>query len=516
LIRAGRVNIALALATLVVGLGLVLVDDNTSWSRGYGYDGRLYGDLAEHFPGAVFGDDGVIPPGYGRYTGERPQGIDAYYVRRILPSAVVFYSLSALSIDKTHGNVIAAFEVWTALLVALVAFLWCLCADRLGLDRQAKLFGLIALLVNFAILKGAFYYPVLTDTFAFALAMASLYFWLSNRTLALAAATFLIAFTWPRAVPVGIALLLFPPGKLKLDRAPLSFAAGRRRASILKLSAAAIPSLALLGYLIHLRATGSHAPQEIPHGVAFAFAAVIAAAFVFGALLFLVPDLSRRQLRGVARSMLSGRALLVVGVVGSALVLQAVIAERPGFYNELDLLRFSVWYSALDPGIFLVAMIGFFGPLLALTVLEWPRVCRQIHSLGSGATLVAVYFIPLALLTESRKSIALYPFAVLFTVLACQRLLERRWFLPAFAGVSIVASLVWLRIGEFGLVDAAGLRHFPAQKYFMSSGLWTSSDMYLAQLAGAVLVIAMLVAFRRRAPGPLAGAAAAPAPRAAP
>lgn len=499
-----RLNVTATLATLIVALSLVAIDDNTSWSRGYGYDGRLYGDLAQHFPGAAFGDDGVIPPGIGKYTEKPPEGIDAYYVRRILPSAVVYYSLSALSLDKTHGNVIACFEVWNALMIALVALLWCLCADRVGLGRSAKLLGLCALMINFAVLKAAFYYPVGTDTFALGFAALSMYFWLSRNTIGLAVVTFLNAFIWPTAVPLGLVLILFPPGVVKLSSSPLSFAAGRARPTILKVAAAANPSLALLAYLIHLRATHYRAPEEVPLGGAFPFAALTAAAFVFGALLFLIPDLGRRQVRDVARSLLSLRVLVAVAVVGSAILVQSAIAQRPGYYDELDLLRSSIWYSALNPVLFAVAMVGFFGPLLALAIVEWPRICRRLQSLGPGAILVAALFIASAPLTESRKSLAFYPFIVLFVVLACEEITAHRWSVPVFALISVAASRIWLPIGEFGVTTSPALRDFPAQRYFMSSGIWTSFEMYLVQLAGICLLIVLYLAFRGR---PTRGAA---------
>ena len=236
----------------------------------------------------MFGDEGVTPPGYGKFTDRRPHGIDAYYVRRILPSAVVYYTLSGLSIEKTHDNVIACFGAWNALIAALVAFLWCLCADRLELGRPAKLLGLFALLVNFAVLKNAFYFPVLTDVFAYGFGAALLYFWLSRKTAALAVVTFLSAFTWPTALLPGVILILFPRGHIPLARRPLSFREDSRRATVLKLAAAAAPALVLLAYLVHLRANDYRPPEAIPLGGAFPLAVITAAAILFAARVFLV------------------------------------------------------------------------------------------------------------------------------------------------------------------------------------------------------------------------------------
>ena len=496
-----RLNLAAALATLLAGLVLLAGNDRTGWSNGYGYDGRIYGDLAEHFPGAVFGNEGVTPPGIGRFTGERPKGIDAYYVRRILPSAVVYYTMTGLGIEKTRHNVVVTFGVWNAVIIALVAFLWGLIADRFGLSRAAKLLGLFALVINFGVLKSSFYYPVLTDTFAFGFGAASLYFWLNRNTLGLVAATILGSFTWPTELVLGTILIMFPPGTVPLGRSPLAWSGESRRATGLKVAAAAIPALALAAYVIQLRATDYHAPEEIPLGGAFALSVLAAAAIVFAALLWLVPDIGRKQLRALGQAVVSWRVALGAGTFAAILAGQALIAERPGAYDDLGLLKSSIWYSALNPGLFLIVLVGFFGPILALAIVQWPAICRAFHTWGIGATLVAVFFVASCLLTESRKLIVLYPFMVFFVVIACERIAERRWFLPIFLAGSLVASRVWLPIGEFPLKTSETLTHFPAQKFFLSSGIWTSFDLYLVQAAALAALIAAFAALRPHSHG---------------
>lgn len=495
-----RFNVAVALITLVVGLGIVAAGDRTAWSQGFGWDGRTYGDLAQHFPGAVFGDEGVTPPGYGPYSGPRPHGVDPYYVRRILPSAVVYFTLSGLGIDKTHDSVVTCFGVWNAAVIALVAFLWCLIADRLGLRRSAKLLGLSALLVNFAVLKSAFYWPVGTDTFAFGFGAASLYFWLSRNTLGLVATTVLGSFVWPTQLPFGALLLLFPPGRAALIGSALSMKGDRRRSTAFRVSVAAAPALALLGYLIYLRIDGYS--SFIPLGGAFPLAVLAAAAFAFFGLLWLLPDLAGDQLKRMGRSLLSPRLALVAVLAASVLVSQALIATQPAIINEWALLKTSLWFSALNPGLFAVAIVGYFGPLFVLAALRWPQICDRFHSYGLGATLAAVLFLATCLFTEPRKLIVLYPFFVLFAVLGTQELAERRWFVPGFFIGSLALSRVWLPIGHFGFASQTSLLHFPAQRYYMSTGVWTSFHMYLAHLAVAAMLVVLFLAFLRRPAAP--------------
>jgi hypothetical protein len=491
---ASRFNLVAFLATLLVCLGLVAAGDRTSWSQGYGFDGRTYGDLAQHFPGAVFGDEGVTPRGYGAFHGRRPQGIDAYYVRRIVPSAVVYLTCSALTIDKTPHNVVVCFEIWTALIVAMVALLWCLMADRLGLGRDPKLLGLFALLLNFAVLKAAFYWPVVTDNFAFGFAAASLYFWLTRNLPGLVAMTLLGSFTWPTELVLGAVLIVFPPGELPLHGAPLSLAGPQRRSTLLRAAVAAIPAAAAFGFLTHLRATGFQPPEGVPLGGAFWLSAIVASVIVFAGLLWLVPVLERGRLRELAGSLLHYRTLVAAGVVAAVLVGQALLATRASAVDQGAVFRSSLWYSASDPAIFLVTAIGYLGPLLVLAALRWRDVCRAAHSLGPGATLAMALFVVSLLGAEPRKLIVFYPLLVLVAVSGMRDLASRRWLLPGFAAVSLLLSRIWLPIGKFGIQS---LQSFPAQRYFMSSGIWTSNGMYLAQLA-AVAVLAAAFALLLR------------------
>ncbi len=494
-----RLNLTVAAVTLLVCLGLVATGDRTGWSQGFGFDGRTYGDLAEHFPGAVFGDEGVATPGYGAFHGPKPHGIDGYYVRRILPSAVVYFTLSGLSIDRTPHNVVIAFAVWDAVAVSLVALLWCMTADLLGITRPGKLLGLIGLLVNFAVLKSFFYWPVATDAFAFAFGAAAVYLWLANRRVALAAVTFLGAFAWPTQLPFGALLLLFPPRRLPLRSAP----GGRGAAAAIRAGVAGMISLALLGYLVYLRIDDYHPQSGITPGGAFAVAAVAAALLVFAALYWLLPEIDGRGLREIGRSMLGYPTLLVAALVAAVLLTQSAITERPSVIDQGELIRSSFFYSALDPGLFLVAAIGFFGPLLLLVALRWPGVCRRLHAFGPGATLAMALVILTALATEPRKLVLIYPFVVLFAVLELGDLTGRRWFLGGFATASILLSRVWLPIGKF---DGSSLHAFPAQRYFLSSGIWTTTGMYLAQLGAVLLLTALFLGLRRSPSAPTAPA----------
>jgi len=72
------------------------------------------------------------------------------------------------------------------ILLTLLAYVWCLIARELDIGMRGKWLGFVALFVNFAVLKQAGYYPVLTDVPAYALGALTLLFYLKRSTIGLA------------------------------------------------------------------------------------------------------------------------------------------------------------------------------------------------------------------------------------------------------------------------------------------------------------------------------------------
>src|SRR5262249_40697737 len=146
---------------------------------------------------------------------------------------------------------------------------------------------------NFGALKAASWSPVGTDTFAYALGAACVYFWLSRNVLGLVIATLANAFTWPSGLLVGCLLLAFPPGEHPLPRSPLSLAPEARRRTLAKIALAGLPTALVLAYLIRLETSGYVGLFDFAPRAAFPLAALTSAAFVFAAVLWLLPDASR-------------------------------------------------------------------------------------------------------------------------------------------------------------------------------------------------------------------------------
>ena len=485
---------SLVLGAVAIGILGYLIGDRTDWSNGFGYDGRFYGELAKNFPSAVFGHGAIVPPGLGHYNGPHLSGVDSYYAFRILPSGIVWLGLQILPISTTTGHVIGLFAGLDAAMFGLATFCWCGIAGMLGLGDRAKVLGAIALIVNFAVLKTGSYYPVLTDQVALGFGALSFYLWLRGAPVALAACTLAACFAWPSFLVIGPLLLLFPapPDAGRGLEAPDRGAPPANwRPAPFGLAVGALIGVVAAAVLVALQIQGHRSQEGTEQLPLFPLSAAVVGLYVFAVVAFLLPRGGVPQLLGIVRSIQIRRLALALGVIVVALVATSLLARRSGF-SAPGLFKDAFWSSTLDPGLFLVVLLGYYGPLLLILLADLPRVAADAWRLGPGMVCMLGIGLLGALLDQPREVIEVYPFLVLAGVLAARRIYSlTRGGILVFLALSLALSRVWLQIGSLGF-DTAKLQQFPAQRYFMATGTWTSPSMYAVQL-GAIAVAALTI-----------------------
>jgi hypothetical protein len=159
------------------------------------------------------------------------------------------------------------------------------------------------------------------------------------------------------------------------------------------------------------------------------------------------------------------------------------------------LLKQTVLTSVVEPAVFLVAHVAFFGPMFLLAMFLWKETCRHLHEAGVGVTLAVFLGLLLSLNSQSRFLINMFPLSLPFVVKAAD---SRRWGAAPYALMllsSIALSKVWFTIntGPF----QGRLHDFPDQGLFMTHGPWISPKMYAVQGAlflflGAVMYAVMV------------------------
>jgi len=493
--RGARLDWTLAAAAIAIGVLGYVIGDRTDWTGGLGFDGRFYGELAKSWPSAVFGHGAIVPPGLGPYHGPRLTGLDSYYAFRIVPSGIVWLVLQVLGLSATNANVIGVFAALNAAMFGLATFCWCRSADLLGLGDRAKLLGAIGLVVNFAVLKSGSYYPVVTDHVALGLGALSLYLWLRGATVWLAVCVVVASFTWPMHLAIGALLLLFPPPGDARSALEASRLEGPRswRPPPFGLAVGTIVGLAAVTALLVFELQGYRQVEGTERLPLFPLSAAVTGLYVFAVIAFLLPRGGIAELIRILRSLQPRRLVLAVGIVVGVLVAGALLTRREGFVTQ-QLFKDAFWSSTLDPGLFLVVLIGYFGPLLLFLYADLPRVAADAWRLGPGMAGVLGIALLGALLTQPRAITNTLPFLVLAGVLAARRnypFTARN--LLVFLAASVLASRVWLHIGSFG----DQILRFPAQRYFMVTGTWTTPEMYALQL-GVLVIIALTLWFIAR------------------
>src|SRR5215813_13333557 len=185
---------AMAMIALVV-LGAVLTIawcERIGVNEGRGWDGVAYCDWSRDFPGFM------------------RAGVTVYQSQRVLPAAIVFYTLVYLRIAPTLPNILAAFQILDAAMLVVAALALIRIARTLAWSRAAAWAAFVATFSSFAIAREALYYPALTDPSAFALGMVFVWAYLERRPIAVALVALVAAFTWPVLVWPALVALVVP------------------------------------------------------------------------------------------------------------------------------------------------------------------------------------------------------------------------------------------------------------------------------------------------------------------
>ena len=138
------------LSTLFIAILGHSVTEKIGINGGLGWDGGVYASWVQDLPGAI------------------QKGIGSYHVQKILPVALAHYGLRLFHESIQERHVIRAFVIINIIGATLVAWLWCKIASELKISDRGKWLGFAGLILNFAMTKNAFFYPVLTDVPAMA------------------------------------------------------------------------------------------------------------------------------------------------------------------------------------------------------------------------------------------------------------------------------------------------------------------------------------------------------------
>lgn len=483
---AGLVALAGAVLVLWAHLGGELIP----FKDGTGYDGYVYAAMAAD-----------------PLSMDELKGFDTHRAQRVVPSLLAGLVLAPLRIEDWAPAVVLWFHVYDFVLIALATVLWWRTCRHLAVRRPSAWVGFCGLVANYGVLKFTGYYPVLTDVSGFFLGMVVVWLWVERRDRWLPVVAVVGAFTWPTAAYA--ALLLFSFSR----PAPMPDPRTREQRTF------AVVVAALLAAGVATAAGWARGcPDECVTEVMrtatmdelFPVSLALLTAAVFLATL---PVLRHLSVGSVLASLRWERAVLSVAVlVGSHLVLHAV--ADPSGATATRTLANTALGGAVKPLGFLVAHVAYYGVMLVLLVLVWPRAVRAAARFGPGFLGLLLGFLLLGVSAESRILMNQWPLFVLLGTLAVDRLEWSRLQAAAFGVLAVVQSRVWFPLNRGPLTGDSA--EYPDQWYGMSVGTRMTVPSYLAMTAVAVAsVVVMTLILRARPRRPAAASGPAPEPVAA-
>lgn len=472
---------------VMLGIGSLAFGERIPLNDGLGWDGLRYGTLAADLPGAIA--SGVV---------------EDYTLRRALPSALVYVGLTISGVERDTDAIVLGFAILTLVALTCVALLWRPIADSLELDVQNRWLGFVGLFGSFLVLKQLWYVPVLTDAAALACGAAALCLYLEGRTASLALVGIAASFAWPTAGVAVAVLLLWSRGA-----APLPPRTGRSLGDLVALGVTILFVGAFL-FMYQYQGVRQWGGSTRPIVEELVYASLLAYA--------LTTFLGMRALIGGADWPWIRRALFQLSLRGLALAvavivipaaLRALLPTTPGGALSVGGFgKFIVFYANTRPLLHLVSHVIFFGPIVALSLVLWPRIAGLMRAEGPGLLAFAVLTVAVALTPESRQSVLSLPFVVAFTVRAFQNAAPSARLVLPTALVALALSKVWLPITTAAARAASdrlpgGDEIFVQYgRLYMNAGPWMSNRAYVVHAAIAVMLCLGYGVYLRRTPGP--------------
>ena len=435
-----------------------LLSEKVTVNDGFGWDGGYYAHLVSNV-----------------YDDLANQKVDSYYIRRILPSILVSIPAHLFNLPITREYIIYGFVIANILCIFISYVFWIKICRFFKMSFDRTVVSLILLFGFYWVLKGAAYYPVLTDIFAFTSSIVMLYFYLKENNNALATMILLSFFIWPSTVYIGSFLLLFPKGSY-LQIEPKLLNTFTRISSISAISIMGIMgAVSIYGVFVKGWWKFSTDPFLLIKYFYLPLSILCVTFYVYYCI-----KMSMKEFKGNVKcfefNMNNSKSIYYwLIIVGGCLILQyflSPIKVTTGL-NIIGLARGSI----SKPFIFLVSDITYYGAAAVLCILFFRPMLKQISNLGLGAYLTVLFSLVLNMYPESRFILNAFPFFVLGITLCgpFDHLTKKQWFLLIFT--QFIFSKIWLPIGA------------SPEFYFLNFGVCMSHSAYAVQAVVAIITM---------------------------
>jgi hypothetical protein len=433
-----------------------------------GWDGKLYADI-------------VISLDKQWQNKE----IDGYLFQRILPSAIgyfLFYNVLQKE-EVSRQNVVQYFLWLNTVLIALSVWGFFRICKLLSWSFHTELIGFSALFFNFAILKQAWYYPVLTDIMAFTFGIWLAYFFLSNKHIPAAIICILGAFVYPLFLPT--ALLLYLPVSQKLF-------VSKRIVFSVRLAAISLFCILMSAYILYPDLVlHPRYIMQVNKGL-LPLSSFALLAYLWHITKPLSPKTIVAKVHG-APIMIP--IILFITFLSIQFFIQQYLPQETNFTTFVFGMNI-FQQSVSNPLAFIVFHSVYLGPLVLLMLVwkwDWARL--------SNLLLFVFTYLLLALGTETRQFINAWPILVIVFLNSVDSKSLHPKFILIFILMCLMQSHFYLTINQPGIYEQYEYGKFPEQFYFMHHGPFATPVSYVINISGCVLMALILyLAFRHLNP----------------
>ncbi|MDW8273831.1 MAG: hypothetical protein RMJ53_06355 [Chitinophagales bacterium] len=425
-------------------------------NEGLGWDGLKYYDIA--------------------VNGLQSKVLDNYLVLRMLPSLYVHTIFLVFGIAFTPPNVILAFKLMHTVLLTVAAWMVKRIFDKYNLNALEQITGFCLVFLNYGALNFTYYYPVMTDTPAFVLSIALIYFYIYNDVPGMALTGLLGAFTWPLLFPMSVALL-FSSSSHKTEQIHPAIFWGGRLISFFY-------AVAVCWYFVVYLAKETDDAYTLPISRAWLPLSLI----LTGVLFFFFPDVlmhkhfySKNSLSAVLDK---NRILWALSAIIFFVFLKWLLPVN----NPSKFLKFSTQvnitmvYALQRPLIGLVSHFNYWGAAVLIGVIYWRSITAFWARFGLGFN----FFIFFSLImffaqAESRRLAYIFPWILLGVALFVHERKFHAFFHIVLISINFLLAKLWLfpdRSKQSALLPD-GTVGFPEQWFFMHLGRWMTEEVWM-------------------------------------
>ncbi len=421
-------------------------------------------------------------------------GLNDYRVQRIIPSAAAYYAMKLFHAPLEVENVITTFGIFNIILSVGIAVLWCLIAKELKLSVRGRWLGFLAIFVNFHILKYIPYVQVMTDIFAYFITFGMIYFYLRNNWLFLWLFLVIGCFIWPTVLYTGLCLLLFRcddnhDDKVSSTPFGLNYIIAALVAGFVGWQFWTILKMYQIGRVFEMGIFAMGATHPLMPVIYLSMGLVLVYVLVtIGSLL------QNSKLFQFSYWKQKIHFFRLIAVVLTFVGIKWLVHHWAVSYNARPtdyLIKNLLFVATMQPMVFLVNHVIFFGPLFAGFLFLWKPICRIVQAHGIGLVMAVCLVVIFGMDSETRKQMNTYPIVLPFLIKAMDSIEWKNWQMGFWVILSLVFSRVWLKFASGPWTGTA--QEFPSQSYYMTMGPWMSHPMYYLQ--GTIVLVTVAVIY---------------------